>query len=541
MRCHPTFVLISLLFAGAVVAQTARSTAPSTTATPTTTATPSTEPATTQADAPIPIPVWSRTRETGDTPPPLDREFRGVWVSSVNNGTWPPKAGMTAADQQTEAIRQLDRAVELKFNAVIFQVRPAADALYESDLEPWSEYLSGTQGQDPGYDPLKFWIDEAHKRGLELHAWLNPYRAKHANSKSTIARDHISVTHPEIVRKYGGYLWLDPGEPLAARHSMAVFLDVVKRYDLDGVHMDDYFYPYQVTDEKTKALIDFPDNSSWAKYQRSGGKLARNDWRRDNVNQFIKQLYERTKKMKPHVKVGIAPFGIWRPDHPPGIKGLDQYDALYADAKLWLNEGWLDYFSPQLYWKIGGPQSFPKLLDWWLSENPKCRHVWPGQSVGRYIPKDGSLSMEVPNQLAFIRDRAPEGSTGFIFWPLGAVLKESSLVERLKAVEFADPAIVPLSPWLDDKNPPKPIATVKRGDGEQLEISVKAPRGDRDPNNAAWQWAVQYRAEDGWYQAVFPAHLDKVQIPSASAVAVYTIDRNGNASDAESPKMPPAR
>ncbi|MGB7160410.1 MAG: family 10 glycosylhydrolase, partial [Tepidisphaeraceae bacterium] len=398
--------------------------------------------------------------------PPLPREFRGAWVASVNNSTWPPKPGMSADDQKNEVIRQLDRVVELKMNAVVFQVRPCADALYKSDLEPWSEYLSGTQGKDPGYDPLEFWIDEAHKRGLELHAWLNPYRAKHQSSKANIAATHISKTHPEVVKSYDGYLWLDPGEPVASRHSMAVFLDIVKRYDVDGIHMDDYFYPYRGGEKR-----EFPDEPSWAKYQKSGGKLSRNDWRRDNVNEFMRVLYAETKKIKPHVKVGIAPFGIWRPNYPPGIQGLDQYDVLYADAKKWLNEGWVDYFSPQLYWPIEGPQSFTKLLDWWLTENPKKRHVWPGQSVGRYMPRDGKLSMEVPNQLAAIRQNADRGSTGFIFWPLQRVMPNSALTDRLKENEFAQPTVVPASPWLDDKPPARPLVKlIGRGDSASLEL-----------------------------------------------------------------------
>lgn len=536
MRLSRALSGVFLAVAGIASAQTAPSPVPQKPATTSA----STEPATTRATTQIvepPVPVWSRNRSNADAPPELWREFRGAWISSVNNGNWPPKAGMSMAEQKKAAIEQLDRAVELKFNAIVFQVRPAADALYESKLEPWSEYLTGVQGQDPGYDPLQFFIDESHKRGLELHAWLNPYRAKHQQSKVPVARNHISKTHPEVVRAYDGYLWLDPGEPLAARYSMAVFLDIVKRYDIDGIHMDDYFYPY-----KGKETRDFPDESSYARYQRSGGKLALHDWRRNNVDQFIETLYEQTKKLKPHVKVGIAPFGIWRPDSPYGIQGLDQYDVLYADAKLWLNKGWLDYFSPQLYWKIGGPQSFPRLLDWWIGENTMKRHIWPGQSVGRY--NRGPLSMEVPNQLAFMRDRAEHapngGSTGFIFWSLGSVSKDSPLTDRLKSDEFAEQAVIPASPWIDDVKPAKPTATVRRTNNG-LDIFIKPPTRDRDPDNAPWLWAVQYKLDDGWHQSVFPAEQNKMQIPAATAVAVYTLDRDSNASEPEIPAMPQER
>ena len=455
-------------------------------------------------------------------PPPAPREFRGGWVASVNNSTWPPRPGMTMAEQKAEAIRQLDRAVELKLNAIVFQVRPAADALYPSKLEPWSEYLSGTQGKDPGYDPLKFWIEESHKRGLELHAWFNPYRAKHKDSKSTIAPSHISKKFPNAVKQYDGYLWMDPGEPAAVKQSLAVFLDVVKRYDVDGIHMDDYFYPYRGGEKR-----EFPDEPSWQRYQKSGGKLARNDWRRHNVNEFMRVLYERTKQLKPHVKVGIAPFGIWRPDHPPGIKGLDQYDVLYADAKKWLNEGWLDYFSPQLYWPIEGAQSFTKLLDWWVSENPKRRHIWPGMSVGRYMPKDGSLSMEVPNQLAAIR-KSP-GADGFIFWPLQRVMPDSALTKRLMAEEFAEPALVPVSPWLDDKPPAKPKATVARG-GDGAVVVKLNPGAGAEP---VWQYAVYARHGDAWKFRVVPASEKQVALGDGniSAIVVTAVDRMGNESE----------
>lgn len=471
--------------------------------------------------------------QASDDPPPLPREFRGAWVASVNNSTWPPERGMSAEAQKKEAIRQLDRVVELKMNAVVFQVRPAADALYRSNLEPWSEYLSGTQGRDPGYDPLEFWIEEAHQRGLELHAWFNPYRAKHKDSTSPGARDHISKKFPHVVKQYDGYLWMDPGEPQAARQSMAVFLDVVRRYDVDGIHMDDYFYPYRGGEKR-----EFPDEPSWQRYKRSGGRLARNDWRRNNVNQFMATLYAETKRIKPHVKVGIAPFGIWRPNHPPGVVGLDQYDVLYADAKLWLNEGWLDYFSPQLYWPIEGKQSFTKLLDWWLSENTKQRHIWPGQSVGRYNPKD-KLSMEVPNQLAAIRQRADKGATGFIFWPLQTVLRDTPLTEQLKAEEFAQPALIPPSSWLDNEPPAKPIVKLQgRGDDTSVELRSGQSRGR---GNEVFLWAIQAKFRDGWKLAVVPTHVKAIATEGAEAIAVTALDRTGNASDRVVVPVPGAR
>jgi uncharacterized lipoprotein YddW (UPF0748 family) len=299
-----------------------------------------------------------------EQPPALPREFRGAWVASVGNIDWPSKAGLTTQQQQAELLALLDKAVALRLNAIVLQVRPGCDALYASKLEPWSEYLTGTMGRapEPSYDPLAFAVTEAHRRGLELHAWFNPFRARHAAAKSPAASNHISKTRPELVRKYGALLWLDPGEAAVHEHSLRVILDVTRRYDVDGVHLDDYFYPYP---EKTaaKQVVPFPDDASWRKYQKSGGKLARDDWRRDNVNRFVQRLYASVKAEKPWVKVGISPFGIWKPGNPPGVRGMDATQEIFADALKWFHAGWVDYFAPQLYWSIDAPeQSFPALL-----------------------------------------------------------------------------------------------------------------------------------------------------------------------------------
>jgi uncharacterized lipoprotein YddW (UPF0748 family) len=220
-------------------------------------------------------------QQAADTPPPIAREFRGVWVASVANIDWPSKPGLTAWQQKAELIAILDRAVELNLNAILLQVRPAADALYDSPYEPWSAYLTGVEGRapEPYYDPLRFAVAEAHARGLELHAWFNPYRARHPSAKSPHARTHISITHPEFVRTYGKYEWMDPGDPAVIRQTLRVMLDVVKRYDVDGIHIDDYFYPYPEIG-KDSVAIPFPDSSSYAAYTKKGGRLARDDWRR---------------------------------------------------------------------------------------------------------------------------------------------------------------------------------------------------------------------------------------------------------------------
>jgi uncharacterized lipoprotein YddW (UPF0748 family) len=274
------------------------------------------------------------------SPPPPPREFRGTWIATVSNIDWPSKPGLSTDAQKSELIQLLDRAKNLKLNAVILQVRPACDAFYVSTIEPWSEYLTGRQGlaPDPGYDPLEFAVAAAHSRGLELHAWFNPFRAGHPSAKSPASSNHVSRRYPKLVKKYGSYLWLDPGEQVAQDYSTTVILDVVKRYDIDGVHLDDYFYPYQVANAKG-GLIDFPDDASWDRYQAAHGTLERNDWRRENVNRFIRNLYIRIKKEKRWVKFGISPFGIWRPGNPPKIAGLDAYDHLYADSRKWILNG----------------------------------------------------------------------------------------------------------------------------------------------------------------------------------------------------------
>ncbi len=307
------------------------------------------------------------------------REFRAAWIATVGNSCWPSKPGLTTAQQKAELLAILDRAAALKLNAVIFQVRPACDALYQSSIEPWSEYLTGIQGRAPSpfYDPLAFAVAEAHKRGLELHAWFNPFRAHHAQAVSPIAPNHVSRAHPEWVRPYGKLLWLDPGEPAVRDYSVRVVMDVVKRYDVDGVHFDDYFYPYAETNS-AGVKMDFHDDATWKKFGASSG-LARDDWRRHNVDLFINEIYHHIKAEKPWVKFGISPFGIWRPQNPPGIKGFDAYSEIYADSLKWLHEGWCDYFSPQLYWGIEPPaQSFPALLAWWNGQNIRHRHIWPG-------------------------------------------------------------------------------------------------------------------------------------------------------------------
>lgn len=349
---------------------------------------------------------------------PPDREIRGVWIATVDNIDWPSRRDLTAEQQKTELTQILDRARSVGLNAVFLQVRPAADAIYPAPDSPWSEYLTGTAGRPPDepWDPLEFAVAEAHARGLQLHAWFNPFRARHPTATSPPAPTHVTTRRPDLVRSYGTHLWLDPGEADAQREVIAAVCDVVRRYDVDGVHMDDYFYPYPEQE------LPFPDDATWLRYRNQGGRLARDDWRRHNINRFVRTLYSSVKATRPDVAVGISPFGIWRPRHPRQIRGFDAYAQLYADARLWLRRGWVDYLAPQLYWPIDRrEQSFTALLRWWLAQDWRRRGVIPGISVSRVANgrPNAMTAEEITRQIEFAR-RAR--ARGFILFSARALM-----------------------------------------------------------------------------------------------------------------------
>jgi len=416
------------------------------------------------APAQVPAPVVSATPvPTGAAPPasapaaPVPapaQEFRGVWVATVANIDWPSRTGLPAARQRAEALAILDKAVALGLNAVILQVRSAGDAIYPSALEPWAECLTGTQGRAPddGYDPLAFWLAQAHQRGLALHAWFNPYRARHSTARSPAAASHLSQRRPDLVKPYGDQQWIDPGEPDAATHTLAVVADVLKRYAVDGVHIDDYFYPYPVPTSKDEGAPDvpFPDQAAWGRYMAGGGILARDDWRRANVNQLVRDLFALVRRERPAALLGISPFGIGQPaQRPLGIQGFSQYHKLYADVELWCAQGWMDYLAPQLYWPIDqAPQAFAVLLDYWLAQVPDGVAVWPGLFSSRVgqAPKPWPAD-EVLRQIALVRERsarevspgnpAPEPS-GHIHFSMAALMQDrDGLATRLRAGPYA--------------------------------------------------------------------------------------------------------
>ncbi len=459
---------------------------------------------------------------SSQSPPPVSREFRAAWVATVANIDWPSTNATTTAQQKSELVAILDRAAQLKLNAIIFQVRPACDALYVSSLEPWSEYLTGTMGKapEPSYDPLAYAVAEAHKRGLELHAWFNPYRAHHAAAKSPVSANHVSKTHPELVRHYGRSLWLDPGEKAVQDYTLSVVLDVLRRYDIDGVHFDDYFYPYKEQDASGKEL-DFPDEASWQRYG-AGGKLSRDDWRRDNVDTLVRRVYQGIKAAKPWVKFGISPFGIWRPGNPAQIQGFDAYAKLYADSRKWLVNGWVDYFVPQLYWAIDArEQSFPVLLNWWSAQNPKGRLLMAGmdstKTFRRWQPG------EIVNQIALTRKQA--GVNGHVHWNMGALMRNQRLDTLLESA-YAQPALVPPERWLSRKTPSKPSVSVR---ATESAAQISWACAGEEP---VWQWVLQTRTGKVWNTSLLPGGQTSAKCESEApeVIALTAVDRYGNSS-----------
>ncbi len=478
---------------------------------------------------------------SGKLPPAAPREFRAAWVSTVANIDWPSRQNLKAPQQQAEAIAILDRAKAMNMNAIVLQVRPSADAIYASPIEPWSEYLTGAQGQapQPWYDPLKFWVTEAHARGLELHAWFNPYRARHDGARSPAASNHITRSNPSAVKRYGKFMWMDPGEESASKQTLDVVLDVVRRYDIDGVHIDDYFYPYPIEATPTvagneaaldgkgmKAELDFPDTPAWERYLSRGGKLDRASWRRQNVNNLIEDMYKGIHAEKSWVRFGISPFGLGRPDRrPPGIVGFSQYDKLYADAELWLQKGWLDYFTPQLYWaRSQAPQAYDVLLDYWIGQNTQGRHLWPGLFTSRIgAPTKEYQPQEILDQIASTRARPQAG--GHVHFSMIALMQNrKGIADQLSTGSYATPALVPATPWLGNVKPGLPrVKAVRNGKG----IDLKLAAGKANALYTVWS-----RHGNEWRFQVVPAtKVDWTVQGDAEAVFVGAVDRLGIESD----------
>ena len=383
-------------------------------------------------------------------------EFRGVWIATVDNIDWPQKNQFNVDSQKADFIRQLDLHKANGMNAMVVQVRPATDAFYPSPYEPWSQWLTGVQGKPPVpfYDPLQFMIEESHKRGLEFHAWLNPYRANFSIGKASIAPAHISRLHPEWFLSYGGKLYFDPGNREGQQWVLNVIRDIVQRYDVDAIHMDDYFYPYRIAGK------EFPDAVSYAADPRG---LNREDWRRSNVDTIIYNIEKVIKDEKPWVKFGISPFGVWRNQDKDSTgsatqAGQTNYDDLYADILLWLKNGWIDYVAPQLYWEIGFKKApYETLIEWW-SRNTYGRHLYIGQGIYRSLEKSASSAAwknpnELPNQIKLLRN-TPNVHGSIYFSSTSFDRNPNGWVDTLRNNYYNKPAQIPPMDWLPE-NPKK--------------------------------------------------------------------------------------
>ncbi len=467
------------------------------------------------------------------TLPEVNREFRAAWIATVANINWPSKNNLSTQQQKEEAIRILDMLKEANFNAVIFQARPAGDAMYKSSLEPWSYYLTGTLGKAPApfYDPLAFWITEAHRRGMELHAWLNPYRAHHTTGGPVTNASIVKKMPDQISRLRNGMYWMDPSDEITQNHAAEVIRDIVKRYDVDAIHIDDYFYPYR----EYNGGKDFPDERTWNAYKNTGGNLSRADWRRANVNKFIKRIHDEIKVVNKEVRFGISPFGIWKPGYPAGIKGSSQYDELYADAKLWLNEGWLDYFSPQLYWKNEGPQSFPALLQWWESENTLKRHLWPGlNTVGLngVTDRPAEIIKQINTTRALLKN-----NSGVIHYSVAGFTNSPAMYTAVKNA-YHTPALVPATTWIKTSAAPKPLLYIENISSSTVKINWSS----KEPSKV-FQWLLYKRYGDTWETDILTQE-EFTQSATASkngkklnAVAVKSVDKLGNESAYEAVKV----
>ncbi len=449
--------------------------------------------------------------EVGCVPPAVPRELRGVWVATVANMDWPSRPGLPSDSARVELLRILDAAAATGLNAVFFQVRPAGDALYASRIEPWSEYLTGRQGRPPDrpWDPLAFAIREAHARGLELHAWFNPYRARDPSAKGPLARSHFARQYPAYAKRYGTYLWFDPGESAVRKRTVRVIVDVVRRYDVDGIHLDDYFYPYPV--RRRNADVPFPDLPSYRKYRRAGGTLERDDWRRDNVNRLVDTLRAEIARLKPWVRFGISPFGIWRPGEPAGVTGFDSYGRIFADSRVWLARGWVDYLIPQLYWGVEQDgQRFSDLLRWWQAQNDSSRHLWPG--LADYRIGRGAAPWRASEIIRQVDTaRAVPGVTGAVHFQMTALLEDrDSVATRLVTGPYGTRALTPAMPWKGSVAPRTPaIAVAASRDGPVLTIA------GRPGDDTQW-WVLQARTGDTWRTWIFDGSRSDVALASVS-------------------------
>ena len=443
--------------------------------------------------------------------PQPTRELRAVWVATVDNIDWPTAPGLPTATQKSQLLALFDEAARRNLNAIILQVRPSADALYESELEPWSRYLTGETGRapDPRYDPLAFAVTEAHARGLELHAWFNPFRAS-LTTRQIADPSHVTRERPDLVVTYGTMKWMNPGIPEARDRSLKVIEDVVRRYDIDAVHLDDYFYPY-IQQDAAGRNIAFPDADTYERYTSSGGTLSLGDWRRDNINTFLRDMYAAVHRVKPWVQVGISPFGIWRAGYPAGVRGLDAYVEIYADARLWLKNGWLDNLAPQMYWLSNAQyQPFDRITQWWIEQNTMNRQLVFGLAPFNMHRPNWSED-EIIRQIEMTR--AMSGASGNIFFSAKSFLRgDSRLAELMTTTVYQNPVLTPAMPWLERTIAAAPRAQIVTDPRERL-ITI-----DWDaPQRAPRAYILRTRTRGAWTTQVLPSTAGARTIPFGTA------------------------
>ncbi len=450
------------------------------------------------------------------------RELRGVWVASVGNMHFPSRPGLTPEEGKAELQRLVERISECRLNTIFFQVRPEGDALYASELEPWSRYLTGTQGEEPGYDPLATLIPLAHQRGIEVHAWLNPYRAsaKPAQESRFIA-PHLGATSPQNVKPYGSFVWMEPTSPEVRERLVAVCRDLATRYDLDGIHFDDYFYPYPENG------LDFPDNQEWQAYLDEGGQLSRGDWRRAQVNLAVAEVSQAVHQVKPYLRFGISPFGLPAPERPERISGFDQYHKLYADPQAWSDRGYVDYLAPQLYWPTSKKeQALQPLLNWWTDHAVDGRYTFPGLNLNGLGTKPDWTLTEYETELSLVRGRAEQGARGAIWWSAAPLLENrQGVVEQFRKF-YPTAAIAPPLFRYRQQNVAPPRAFLSK-DGVRLEHRDPAPLKG---------WAVYVFRGDWELHRFVPADRPLDLAPGSYAVSAVT--RYGNESRAQLVEVP---
>ena len=466
-------------------------------------------------------------------------EFRAAWIATVDNIDWPSKKGLSTDSQKVEYLRLLDMHQRNGLNAVIVQIRPATDAMYPSQYEPWSEWLTGKQGRPPMpyYDPLQFMIEEAHKRGLEFHAWCNPYRAEFSLNKSSIAPTHITRIHPEWFLKYGTTRYFDPGNKQAQEYVVRVIRDIVSRYNIDAIHFDDYFYPYRIAGK------EFPDDESYVKY---GNGMSKDDWRRSNVDSIIVLLSKAIKEENKFCRFGISPFGVWRnkdkdPEGSETRAGQTNYDDLYADILLWLKNGWIDYVAPQLYWEFTQPNApYGVLLEWW-SKHTYGKHCYIGLGIYRAGSnaawKDSTL---LPRQIQALRD-APNVQGAIYFSSKSFIKNPNGWNDSLQNNYYHHPALIPPMEWIDSSKPAKPSVKIVGNNNDLQSIDIELTANDSISTVKAFVlYIFQYDSLGNQVPSIYkivPANLQaRVTLPivmSDKKIAVSCVSKNNNESELE--------